>query len=82
MSAGNGKDEFDLVAYAEGRNKMPWEVQEPWAGQHVAISADGKRIVTGGSDVATVLANLDAMGIPSNTVCLDYIDGPNDGSYM
>jgi hypothetical protein len=80
----NGKpvEEIDLAVYSENRRKIPWEVLAPYAGQWVAISADGTRILAGGPDWETAEAKLAALGIPGNLVGWDRIPALDEESWL
>jgi hypothetical protein len=79
---GKNVPEFDVWLYAENRRKMPPEMLEPYAGQWVAISADGTRILASGPDHETAEANLAALGIAGSAVGWARIPGPDEESWM
>jgi hypothetical protein len=80
----NGKehDEIDLGVYSENRRKIPWESLASYAGQWVAISADGTRVLAGGPDLDSAEANLAALGIPGNAVGWQRIPGPDEDTWL
>ncbi len=62
----------DLRSYAENRAKFPPDELAKYAGQCVAFSADGTRIVFAGDDFLTLWNDLKANGIdPSQYVWSD-----------
>jgi hypothetical protein len=69
--------EPDFSQYYENRNKWPLEVYEKYAGKHVAISPDGKRIVASGDTEEALDAALEAAGIHFSQVVHAYIDPPD-----
>ncbi len=67
----------DLSLYHENRCNFPAERLAPYAGLHVAWSADGRQILAGGEDLQEVLRQLRAAGIDPGQVVHDYIDPPD-----
>jgi hypothetical protein len=66
----------DLRFFEENQRKFPPEELIPYAGQQVAWSPDGTRILASGSDLDEVDQKLAAMGIQFSQVVHDYIDPP------
>ena len=64
----------DVSNYEEGFNSIPHEVLLQYAGKHVAISPDGRRILASGDDPEEVGRKLEAAGIHLSQVVHDYID--------
>lgn len=64
----------DLRHYDENRAKFPVEQLLMYAGQHVAWSPDGTRVLTFGSSQDEVDEKLARMGIHFSQVVHDYID--------
>jgi hypothetical protein len=73
---------IDIAAYDRNRRNIPPEVLEPYAGQWVAISGDGTRVLASGPDLATAEANLAALGIPGNAVGWERIPGPGEETWL
>jgi hypothetical protein len=71
-------DEVDLTHFIEGRNSVPLEQLLPYAGQYVAWSPDGKRIVASGEDRDVLTQKLQSAGISISQVVYDYIDPPDE----
>ena len=66
----------DPSLWDENRSKVPPEQLLPYAGQHVAWSANGTTIVASGSDIPSLERNLVALGIDPTEVVFGYIDPP------
>ncbi len=64
----NAADPIDVVLYSRNRRAIPPEALEPYAGQWVAISGDGTRVVASGRDIEALAKNLAALGIPGDSV--------------
>ena len=71
---------IDTALYDRNRRRIPPEVLAPYAGQWVAISGDGTRILASGPDLEAAEANLAALGIPGNSVGWERIPGPDEDS--
>jgi hypothetical protein len=67
----------DLSRFNENRSRFPPEDLLPYAGQHVAWSADGTRILAFGADMNEVERKLIAAGIAPNSVVFGYVDPPD-----
>jgi Family of unknown function (DUF5678) len=67
----------DLRYFDENRSRFPPEQLLPYAGQHVAWSPDGSRILASGEDMDEVEKKLRAAGIHPSQVVFEYI-GPPD----
>jgi hypothetical protein len=76
-SNGRQSGPIDLVAFAENRSRFPPEDLLPYAGQHIAWSADGTRILASGRDMDEVERNVIAVGIAADQVVFNYIDPPD-----
>ena len=75
-------DPVDVVRYDRNRRQMAPEVLEPYAGQWIAISGDGTRVVASGPDLETAEANLAALGIPGNSVGWERVPGPGEEAWL
>ena len=84
MSAENQQPDLavDLVVFARNRRQIPPEVLEPYAGQWVAISGDGTRVVASGPDLEAVEQNLAALGIPGNSVGLERVPAEGEDTWI
>jgi hypothetical protein len=78
----NPSDPIDVVLYRRNRRQMPPEALEPYAGQWVAISGDGTRVLASGPDLETAEDNLAALGIPGNSVGWERIPGPDEETWL
>src|SRR5262249_41759524 len=67
-SNGQVIQQLDVLLFERNRPLIPQKDLEPYAGQWVAISGDGTRVLASGPDLATAEANLAALGIPGNAV--------------
>lgn len=72
----NGKhlDPTDLRHYDKNRREFPLEELAKYAGQHVAFSADGTRILAGAATMEAVEEQLLAAGIDPSQVVGAYIE--------
>jgi hypothetical protein len=66
----------DLRGFDENRSKFPSEQLVAYAGQHVAWSPDGTRILACGATREELDEKLESVGIHFNQVVHDYIDPP------
>lgn len=73
---------IDTVIYDRNRRNIPPEALEPYAGQWVAISGDGTRVLAWGPDLATAEANLAALGIPGNGVGWERIPAEDEETWL
>jgi hypothetical protein len=64
----------DLSHFDENRANYPPELLVPFAGQHVAWSLDGTRILASGKDMLAVEKKLVAAGIDPSRVVHDYCE--------
>jgi hypothetical protein len=74
--------QLDVLLYERNRRLIPPEDLEPYAGQWIAISGDGTRVLASGSDLATAEANLAALGIPGNSVGWERLPGPDEDAWL
>ncbi len=72
---------WDFKTYDENRRRFPSEELLQHAGQFVAFSLDGTRILASGADMDEVEAQLVAAGIDPARVVGSYIDPP-DAVYL
>ena len=63
--------------YWENRDKFPPEELWKYAGQHVAWSWDGTRIVASAPTLEELYKRLDELGVDSERVIGDYVYDPN-----
>jgi hypothetical protein len=73
---------IDLAVYARNRSLIPPEDLEPYAGQWVAISSDGTRVLVSGPDLETAEANLAQLGIPGNAVGWERIPALDEDTWL
>jgi hypothetical protein len=64
----------DTSEYNENRANYPPDLLIPYAGQHVAWSLDGRRILMSGESMEDVDKKLVAVGIDPRRVVFGYID--------
>ena len=84
MSASNQKADLavDLALFGRNRQQIPPELLVPYAGQWVAISGDGTRILASGSDMDAVEQKLAELGIPANSVGLERIPADDESTWL
>jgi hypothetical protein len=68
--------------YEQNRAKFPLEELAKYAGQYVAFSIDGMRILAGADTMEAVEEKLIAAGIDPSRVVGSYIDGPDDDCFL
>lgn len=68
-----------LDQYEENRANFPLEELAKYAGQYIAFSLDGTRILANGLTEDEVDEKLSAAGIPLNQVVNSFIDPPGAG---
>ena|SRR5215469_6085877 len=80
MSANGKKPDPPLLGpnYEQNRAKFPLDELAKYAGQYVAFSLDGTRILAGADTMEAVEEKLIAAGIDPARVVGSYIDGPED----
>ena len=64
---------IDGNLFIVNRNKFTYEQLAPYAGQHVAWSTDGTRIIAHHADVAELFRTVEAMGLAGDEVVFDYL---------
>jgi len=65
--------------FDRNREQLPASERAKWAGQHVAWSWDGTRVVAGADTLANLLAELRTLHVDPATVVFDFIDAPDAG---
>lgn len=68
----SAKTKPDRWVYVENRRKFPREEQRKYAGQWLAWSADGSRIVAHHEDLQQVVRIVDEAGIDREDVIFDW----------
>lgn len=63
----------DIRFYSQNRSRVPPEQMRPYAGQHVAWSPDGTRILAHGADLDEVIAKLKAIGIHFSEAVWEHV---------
>ncbi len=61
-------------SFFENQRNFPPEELDKYAGQQIAWSWDGSRILASGADEADLYRNLQAAGIDPNRVVYDYVE--------
>ncbi len=69
---------LDVRSYSENRSRFPADELAPYAGQYVAWSPDGMRILAHGTDAELVEHQLAAAGINPAAVVIGYVDPPDE----
>ena len=65
--------------FFENQRKVSPEMLLPYAGQHVAWSWDGSRILAADPEREGLDRKLCAAGLDPNRVVFDYVGDPNEG---
>jgi hypothetical protein len=73
----NPRPWIDLDQYIDNHVKILPKISLQYAGQHVAWSLDGLRIVAGAADEDQLLQQLREAGIGLDQVVLSYIPDPD-----
>ncbi len=68
--------------FNEKRNQFPAEELVKYAGQHVAWSRDGTRILAGGEDLISAIAKLQGVGICPDEVVWSYVPAAAEESLL
>ena len=68
--------------YNENFSQIPYEEQLKYAGQHIAVSLDGKRILAGGADEMEVESKVRQMGLDPSRVVFSYIFPPEISGFI
>jgi hypothetical protein len=64
--------------FRRNQNQFPAEELMKYAGQHVAWSRDGTRILASGESFGAVDDQLQAAGIDPSTVVFSFVDPPDE----
>lgn len=68
--------------FNENRNKLPAEELLKYAGQHVAWSRDGTRILAGDLELSGAIAKLQAAGFHSSEVVWSWVPATDTNSLL
>jgi hypothetical protein len=68
---------LDYETFDANRRRFPPEELLKYAGQNIAWTWDGTRILASGKDLADLEKKLEALGIDASKVVVDYIDPPD-----
>jgi hypothetical protein len=69
---------IDSALFRENQKRFPAEELAKYAGQHVAWSQDGTRILASGNTLRAVADRLREAGIDPGTVVFDFVDSPDE----
>lgn len=80
----NGQQVFvpDFRDYAENRAKFPPEELMKYAGEHIAFSPDGTRLLAHGHSFEEVWAAMKAAGLNPHDAVWDQLDPPDVDSFL
>jgi hypothetical protein len=70
--------EIDMRVFLENQYKFDRAQLWPYAGRHIAWSADGTHVVFDAADYEEWFDKLEALGIDSRLVVHDYVDQPGE----
>ncbi len=73
---------IDTVLYDRNRRQIPPATLEPYAGQWVAISGDGTRILASGPDLETAENHLAALSIAGDSVGWERIPALDEDTWL
>jgi hypothetical protein len=65
--------------FEENQSRFPVEELWKYAGQHVAWSMDGTRLLAGAVSLNDLIRQLHEAGIDPQRVVFDYVDPPDKG---
>ena len=69
---------MDMQRYLKNRNLFPAEALEKYAGQHIAWSPDGTRIIASAEDPLKLVDAIDALGFDSSEVVIEPVPYPDE----
>ncbi|NUQ63608.1 MAG: hypothetical protein HUU20_14120 [Pirellulales bacterium] len=69
---------MDMQEYLRNRRQFPHDALEKYAGQHVAWSPDGTRIIASAEDVLRLVEAITALGFDSAEVVIEPIPYPDE----
>jgi hypothetical protein len=73
---------IDVVLYDRNRRQIPFETLAPYAGQWVAISGDGTRVIASGQSIEDLAAALKVAGIDGTAVGWERIPGLDEDTWL
>lgn len=68
-------------AFDENQKRVSPQLLAAHAGQHVAWSWDGARLVASAASEAALREQLRLAGVDSQSVVFDYLDAPGEGNW-
>ena len=78
MAQTDTKGWIDGNLFNVNRNKFTYEQLAPYAGQHVAWSTDGTRIVASHADPFVLIRILEEQGLAGGEYVFDYLPGADE----
>ena len=69
---------MDMQLYLKNRRQFPHDALERYAGQHVAWSPDGTRIIASAEDPVRLVDAIDALGFDSSEVVIEPVPYPDE----
>lgn len=69
---------MDMQLYLKNRRLFPHDALERYAGQHVAWSPDGTRIIASAEDPLRLVDAIDALGFDSSEVVIEPVPYPDE----
>jgi hypothetical protein len=69
---------MDMQLYLKNRHRFPHDALEKYAGQHIAWSPDGTRIIASDDDLLKLVEAIDASGFDSSEVVIEPVPFPDE----
>ena len=69
---------MDMQLYLHNRRQFPYDALEKYAGQHVAWSPDGTRIIASAEDPLNLVNAIDALGFDASEVVIEPVPFPDE----
>jgi len=69
---------MDMQLYLKNRRDFPHDALERYAGQHVAWSPDGTRIIASAEDPVRLVDAIEALGFDSSEVVIEPVPYPDE----
>ncbi len=69
---------MDMQEYLKNRHQFPHEALQKYAGQQVAWSPDGTRIIASADDISRLVDAIEALGFDAAEVVIEPVPYPDE----